>query len=63
MPFSFTGKPSDCAAILEPILLQQVPGPSADKMINEIPCGNQQMNGNVRGENFLIAKLLSISGN
>jgi hypothetical protein len=50
------------SAILEPKLLQQVPGRSADKMPNEIPCGNRQMRMNMEEKNFPIANMLSING-
>jgi len=59
----FPGELSIWAAILEPILLQQVLGLTADKRVNEKPSGNRQMRGNMMGENFLIANMLSKSGN
>ena len=50
---SFLGEPSICAAILEPVLLQQVLGRSADKRLNEKPFGNRQMRSNM-GEEFSV---------
>jgi len=47
---SFPGGLSIWAAILEPILLQQVLGLFADEKAIEIPIGNRQMRGNRRDE-------------